>query len=103
MSCICTAFYYQAYHITGLVGSTSYVSFILSTKVKVLLPLAFHYAQSFPLKLVSSASACHMKRRLWFTPPLSMGPNSPPQPPPPEDYGYQIPPPEWQRFQAQLH
>ena len=34
-----------------------------------------------------------------------MGPNSP-QPPPPQDYGYQIPRPplpEWQRFQAQLH
>ena len=36
-------------------------------------------------------------------PSLKHGDLISPQPPPPEDYGYQIPPPEWQRFQAQLH
>ena len=62
---------------------------------KSLLLLAF---QSFPLKLVSSASACHLKQRLWLKLPppfpLSMGPLIPsPKPPPLKDYGYQIPPP----------
>ena len=44
---------------------------------------------------------------IWFNPPpFKHGDLIPPQPPPLEDYGYQIPPPpqpEWQRFQAQLH
>ena len=49
-----------------------------------------------------------MKQRLWFTPPFKHGALllPPLQPPPPEDYGYQIPrplAPEWKRFQAQLH
>ena len=61
---------------------------------KSLLLLAF---QSFPLKLVSSASACHLKQRLWlkFSPlPVKHGPpNSLHQIPSPKGYGYQIPPP----------
>ena len=45
---------------------------------KSLLLLAF---QSFPLKLVSSASACHLKQRLWlkFPPPLPVK-HGPPNP-----------------------
>ena len=67
---------------------------------KILKSLLLFTSQSFPLKLVSSASACHMKQRLWLKspPPLKQGHLIPsPQPPPLEDYGYQIPP---QRFQA---
>ena len=64
--------------------------------IKIFKSLLLFTSQSFPLKLVSSASACHMKQRLWlkFPFPLKHGHLIPsPQHPPPEDYGYQIPPP----------